>query len=267
MAKCGCKKAKAVECEECPEWIFTFADLVMLMMGFFVILWVLKPPAGKPQQETLDPKWLEVVAKIREAFKYVPDPTSKDPIDMYMLMKKIEQLQLPLKSPGEGGETKIRRQGAEGTDPEVTTVRQGTQAIVGGRLLFDRPLTGRSRAKRDPVTHFGAVGELHHLLDQRLAAVIGGVGLAATISWIGFSLLRSSCSSRSGSRNISVRRLYVGTRRANPMVSTSGSNAVAIQPNSPSGAPRSSHERCSRARTSSTSTPAVVTGSTTGDPR
>ena len=41
---CKCKKA---ECEECPEWIFTFADLVMLMMGFFVILWVLKPNPGK----------------------------------------------------------------------------------------------------------------------------------------------------------------------------------------------------------------------------
>ena len=39
--------ARKPECEECPEWIFTFADLVMLMMGFFVILWVLKPPAGK----------------------------------------------------------------------------------------------------------------------------------------------------------------------------------------------------------------------------
>jgi chemotaxis protein MotB len=137
MAKCGCKKPKAAECEECPEWIFTFADLVMLMMGFFVILWVLKPPAGKPEQQTLDPKWLEVVMKIREAFGYIPDPTSRDPVDMQALMKKIEQIPVPLKNPGDGGETKIRRTGAEGTDPEVTTVRPGAQAIVGGRLLFD----------------------------------------------------------------------------------------------------------------------------------
>jgi outer membrane protein OmpA-like peptidoglycan-associated protein len=106
------------------------------MMGFFVILWVLKPPAGKDQAQ-IDPKWLEVVMKIREAFKYVPDPKSKDPIDMFMLMKKIEQLKLPMKNPGQGGETTIRRQGAEGTDPEVTTIRPGLQAIVGGRLQFD----------------------------------------------------------------------------------------------------------------------------------
>ena len=45
MAKHACK-CKQGECEECPEWIFTFADLVMLMMGFFVILWVLKPAPG-----------------------------------------------------------------------------------------------------------------------------------------------------------------------------------------------------------------------------
>ena len=35
MAKAHCK-CKPAACEECPEWIFTFADLVMLMMGFFV---------------------------------------------------------------------------------------------------------------------------------------------------------------------------------------------------------------------------------------
>ena len=68
----------------------------------------------------------------------------------------------------------------------------------------------------------------------------------------------SSFSSRSGSRSISVSRLYVGTRRANPMVSTSGSKAVAIQPSSASDAPRSSHDRRSRARTSSMSSVAQL---------
>ena len=139
MAKAQCKCKKAAECEECPEWIFTFADLVMLMMGFFVILWVLKPAPtpGKVQDQAADPKWLEVVAKIREAFGYIPDPKSSDPVDVQMLMKKLEMLQMPPKGPGAGGETKIKRQGAVGTDPEVTTIRDGREATVGGRLLFD----------------------------------------------------------------------------------------------------------------------------------
>src|SRR5215210_4775877 len=104
MAKAHCK-CKPHECEECPEWIFTFADLVMLMMGFFVILWVLKPPAGKQQDQAMDPKWLETVAAIRKAFGHLPDPDSKDPVDMHMLMLKIQQLKLPLKGEGKGGKT------------------------------------------------------------------------------------------------------------------------------------------------------------------
>src|SRR5579862_4172207 len=93
-AKAACK-CKHVECEECPEWIFTFADLVMLMMGFFVILWVLKPNPGKqgedkPAQasdQSADGKWLDRVVEIREAFGWLPDPASTDPVNTRALRK------------------------------------------------------------------------------------------------------------------------------------------------------------------------------------
>ncbi len=134
MAKGKSCKCKASECEECPEWIFTFADLVMLMMGFFVILWVLKPNPTKPN-EPLDPKWLELVAKIREAFDYLPDPKSKDPVDIFMIMKKLEEMK-PLKGFGDGGKTKLPERMPQGVDPEVVTIRKGKQAIVGSRVLF-----------------------------------------------------------------------------------------------------------------------------------
>src|SRR4051794_3226414 len=86
MAKNACKCKKPGECEECPEWIFTFADLVMLMMGFFVILWVLKPPAGKQgSTDAADVKaqkeWLHSIGEIRKGFGWVPDPHSSDPVD------------------------------------------------------------------------------------------------------------------------------------------------------------------------------------------
>ena len=73
-APCRCKKA---ECEECPEWIFTFADLVMLMMGFFVILWVLKPSPSPKAAESANQDWVKVAAAIRDAFGYVPKAGSK----------------------------------------------------------------------------------------------------------------------------------------------------------------------------------------------
>src|SRR5438105_15788129 len=83
MAK-SCPKTKCPEPEECPEWIFTFADLVMLMMGFFVILWVLKPPAGK-QGGNAQELPVEVLAGIREAFGYVLYPDSINHVDMAMI--------------------------------------------------------------------------------------------------------------------------------------------------------------------------------------
>src|SRR5690606_9419604 len=105
-------KCPEVECEECPEWIFTLADLIMCMMGLFVILWVLKE-GGATSAETMTDKEKEVVAAIRDAFGYEPDPTSNDPIDAYIILKRLEQMK-SRKGEGEGGETKIRRDGAEG---------------------------------------------------------------------------------------------------------------------------------------------------------
>ena len=68
MAK-GCKCDPHEICEECPEWIFTLADLIMCMMGLFVILWVLKPSVeSKPTEAGATPQtdqWLETLGEIQ----------------------------------------------------------------------------------------------------------------------------------------------------------------------------------------------------------
>jgi outer membrane protein OmpA-like peptidoglycan-associated protein len=133
MSKQACK-CKEVECEECPEWIFTLADLIMCMMGLFVILWVLKPsakPDNPDQARLLTDNYMETLAEIRGGFGWEPDPHSKDPVDQAMIRKKLRNA-----GKGEGGRTTIKRAGAEGTDPQVTTVRLGKMVTVGGRLLF-----------------------------------------------------------------------------------------------------------------------------------
>ncbi|HSZ60010.1 MAG TPA: OmpA family protein [Tepidisphaeraceae bacterium] len=134
MAKCN----KCPECEECPEWIFTFADLVMLMMGFFVILWVLKPAPGKADDNpSANDDWIAVAAAVREAFGYLPDPHSKDPVDLHMLLKKMHTIN-PVKGPKLGSRNRVEQRSADGTDPEVQTIRDGKNTVTGGRLLFDR---------------------------------------------------------------------------------------------------------------------------------
>lgn len=125
------KRIKCVEPEECPEWIFTFADLVMLMMGFFVILWVMKPPETKKNEATGEEqrKWLETVAEIRKPFGWVPDPLSADPVDK-------QALKHPDAPAGKGGQTQDPPDGVHGAEPLVTNVRPGTHVAIGGRMGF-----------------------------------------------------------------------------------------------------------------------------------
>src|ERR1700677_3100757 len=130
---CKCKK---VECEECPEWIFTFADLVMLMMGFFVILWVLKPNPGKKGNSDTDDYVVKIAAAIRGGFGYVPNPQSRDPVDMQMIINGLSKIH----PPGEGkrGKSESEPKGAVGTEPEVTNIRPANHATEGGKMLFDK---------------------------------------------------------------------------------------------------------------------------------
>lgn len=140
MAK-ACAKCKEVECEECPEWIFTLADLIMCMMGLFVLLWVMKPGGSGGTSEGAaaaaepTPRQVEVIAAIREAFGYEPSPDSQDPIDLHILLNRTEGVIMP-KGKGDGGETRLERPNPKGRDPETTTIRPGPQASVGSSMGF-----------------------------------------------------------------------------------------------------------------------------------
>ncbi len=136
MAK-GCKKCDPHEiCEECPEWIFTLADLIMCMMGLFVIMWVLKPggaPTAAAAQEPKDQQqWLETVGEIRKGFGYVPDPGSSDPIDQAMIAKQLRMV-----GPGEKGTKRDPQDAAEGTDDTVQNIRPGMMSAVGTQVQFE----------------------------------------------------------------------------------------------------------------------------------
>lgn len=142
MAK-ACPKCKEVECEECPEWIFTLADLIMCMMGLFVLLWVMKPGgsggssegAGAAAAAAEAARQVEVIAAIREAFGYQPNPDSKDPIDLHILLNRTEGVVMP-KGKGDGGDTRLEQPNPKGRDPETTTIRPGPQAAVGSSIIF-----------------------------------------------------------------------------------------------------------------------------------
>jgi outer membrane protein OmpA-like peptidoglycan-associated protein len=156
MAK-SCKCDPHELCEECPEWIFTLADLIMCMMGLFVLLWVLKPGTTEAQAKTSDQqvvsdtRWLETVGEIRGGFGWVPDPNSSDPVDKIILAKRAR-----LAGPGAHGVSQRETRGAEGTDPEVTSIRAGKQAVVGGRIQFE---PGAAALTREHLTALDQIAE------------------------------------------------------------------------------------------------------------
>lgn len=135
MAKC--RKCKPTECEECPEWIFTLADLIMCMMGLFVILWVLKQEGAPATGNANDNKKLvQQVAAIREAFGHIPNPTSLDPVDYYMIHQMLPGDNVP-HGPGTGAETQRENEGRDGPDKQVTKIRDGKASSIGTGILFE----------------------------------------------------------------------------------------------------------------------------------
>ena len=142
-----CKKCDPHElCEECPEWIFTLADLIMCMMGLFVLLWVLKEAGSKaatPQQaQKMEDQFLR---GFEQGFSgYIPSPA--DPNDRTQLRK--------LNGPGEKGETNLDPQSPDGTENMSSMIRPGREVTTGGKLLFAKgkaDLTDELKAKLDRV--------------------------------------------------------------------------------------------------------------------
>lgn len=167
-----CKKCDPHEiCEECPEWIFTLADLIMCMMGLFVLLWVLKPsptpPAlgavtGEPNKQQA--KLTEQVIAIRQAFGGHPDPSSKDPID-------IEWVQRTIRREGDKGKgtADVHVPAADGTDALVQTVREGKLSIVGTRVEFEQ---GESKLSEDDTKSLNQIAR--QIIGMRFIVIIKG---------------------------------------------------------------------------------------------
>ncbi|HVS72904.1 MAG TPA: flagellar motor protein MotB [Phycisphaerae bacterium] len=125
MAK---KKAAAPEPagESAPMWIVSFADLVTLMMSFFVVLYAMKQ-GGKQQQ-------LETTAAIATQFGWTPPASDDSPL----AEEARRRLGMPLIHQDAGyGQSANQDQGAEGQHPQVQTISDGHQIVTGGKITFD----------------------------------------------------------------------------------------------------------------------------------
>ena len=126
------------ECHEgAPEWLISFADMVMLMMGFFVIMFAMniQPKGGnaggggeQSDGVAAQPDMIDFAIAVRKAFHNDVDVTSDDPRDT-MLIQRILASQ-------HGGAGESKDEGTKGKDKNVQSVRTSDYFGRGTSVLF-----------------------------------------------------------------------------------------------------------------------------------
>lgn len=138
--------------EGAPEWLISFADNVMLQMGFFVILLALalKSTVGGPSgaerggARQPSPEQLDFAIAVREAFNNPVDINSTDPGDLLLVRR--------LRSRDGDGQAEARQAGLRGGDHEVQWIRPGEAVNSGGQIPFESHSAALTEAGRAAVT-------------------------------------------------------------------------------------------------------------------
>ncbi len=117
--------------ESAPLWVISFADMVTLLMSFFVLM-MASTPKGQTS-EAPNAELLKVLASIKMAFHYTPNPASKDPLDQEIL-RVLSQRD---KDAGAGGGVWWKAPGIKGTSPEVRELWKKAQTGIGEPVPFE----------------------------------------------------------------------------------------------------------------------------------
>jgi len=123
--------------EGAPEWLISFADMVMLVMGFFVILYALNvapkqasaraqtPEDGQQQSPT--PDMIDFAIAVRKAFNNEVDLASTNPKDRPLIDRILAR---------QAGAGEARDDGEEGHEREVRSVRPAPRFGTGTSVQF-----------------------------------------------------------------------------------------------------------------------------------
>jgi len=111
-----------------PAWLMTFADMMALLLCFFVLLFML----SEPKQ---DREYTRVAVAIKDAFGYDTEGTlSVDDTPLRSILSKLERLALKnFQDPGMEGHP----DGLEGPAMRVTAIKDGIVFTIGGPSTFD----------------------------------------------------------------------------------------------------------------------------------
>ncbi len=138
------KKAKAPEPagESAPMWIVSFADLVTLMMSFFVVLYAMKQGGEKQQMDTM--------AAIKATFDPAYEPPQDANPEFVQAYKRYKGIPGPPVETLQGASQKLSK-GADGANLEVQTIRMGKDNVTGGKITFEPGQTKISPEAADAI--------------------------------------------------------------------------------------------------------------------
>ena len=159
MAKKTCK------CKEgSPEWMTTFADMVTLLLCFFVLI-------VSFSEIKKDEQFQAVVEHIQQAFGMHGGggrlPTDEDPaLSLIARLEAIRMHQQRVPS-----RSNVKDPGQTGRESRVTTIREGTQYAVGGGVQFEPDSLELSPEAKDSLI---SLVENHNLAGAKNKIVLTG---------------------------------------------------------------------------------------------
>ena len=129
--------AEETPSEGAPEWMVSYADMITIMMAFFVVMYAM---AGAKDTKKQQP----VMNSLNRQFgRYVPGPSSFLPNHLSAAMMASGEGQ---KTHGSDGQQK--KKSTAGDAVRVTTVRAGDQLTSGGAITFDGDAVNLSDAQK-----------------------------------------------------------------------------------------------------------------------
>lgn len=135
-----------------PAWIVSFADMVILLMSFFVLLL-----ATSSQKTATDEDLLKILASVKIGFGYMPKANSKDPLDIAAFQV------LSQRKRGGGGSGNRWQQNAaiDGSKNKERDIWLKAQSPIGRPIFFAKNST---KLPEDSVSDLEQIGELirHH---------------------------------------------------------------------------------------------------------
>jgi chemotaxis protein MotB len=112
-----------------PMWIVSFADMVILLMSFFVLLL-----CQSSQKTSTDADLIKILASVKASFGYAPKADSKDPLDIAVLQILSQKQKGGFTSNGQ----RLMQPSIKGQQTKDRDTWVKAQANVGKPVRFSR---------------------------------------------------------------------------------------------------------------------------------